>query len=89
MEGIRELTCAMMNIEPLRMSAVGFSVMKEERRLLTEAINALDKDLLVADAADRYPQTAGVPWREFAWKHGMHYGAPARRWPPAGSWPTS
>ncbi|UVH57707.1 hypothetical protein NWF24_33570 [Variovorax paradoxus] len=54
-EGIRELTCAMMNIEPLRMSAVGFSVMKEERRLLTEAINALDKDLLVADAADRYP----------------------------------
>lgn len=53
-EGIRELTCAMMNIEPLRMSAVGFSAMKEERRLLTEAINALDKDLLVAEAADRY-----------------------------------
>ncbi|MGJ7502230.1 hypothetical protein ACSFBF_17870 [Variovorax sp. ZT5P49] len=53
-EGIRELTCAMMNIEPLRMSAVGFSQMRQEREDLAKAINKLDKSLLEAEAIERY-----------------------------------
>jgi hypothetical protein len=60
-EGIRELTCAMMNIEPLRMSAVDFSLMRQERQALTEAINALDKDLLEAEAIDRYGNDSRLP----------------------------
>lgn len=60
-EGIRELTCAMMNIEPLRMSAVDFSRMRQERQALTEAINALDKDLLEAEAIDRYGNDSRLP----------------------------
>ncbi|HEX7865525.1 MAG TPA: hypothetical protein VF555_11310 [Variovorax sp.] len=55
-EGIRELTCAMMNIEPLRMSAVGFSQMRQEREGLAAAINKLDKSLLEAEAVERYPR---------------------------------
>jgi len=60
-EGIRELTCAMMNIEPLRMSAVDFSLMRQERQALTEAINTLDKDLLEAEAIDRYGSDSKLP----------------------------
>lgn len=60
-EGMRELTCAMMNIEPLRMSAVQFSQMRQEREDLAKAINKLDKSLLEAEAVDRYARDSKLP----------------------------
>lgn len=63
-EGIRELTCAMMNIEPLRMSAVNFAQMKLERDALVEAINKLDKSLLGAEATERYPRDSKLAWAQ-------------------------
>lgn len=63
-EGIRELTCAMMNIEPLRMSAVNFAQMKLERDALAEAINKLDKSLLGAEATERYPRDSKLAWAQ-------------------------
>lgn len=63
-EGIRELTCAMMNIEPLRVSAVQFSLMKQEREGLAEAINKLDKSLLQAEATERYGRDSKLAWAQ-------------------------
>jgi len=63
-EGIRELTCAMMNIEPLRMSAVQFSQMRQEREELAKAINRLDKSLLEAEATERFPRDSKLAWAQ-------------------------
>ena len=54
-EGIRELTCAMMNIEPLRMSAKNLEIMESEQLVLNYEIDLLDKAVLQAEAAYRYP----------------------------------
>lgn len=63
-EGMRELTCAMMNIEPLRMSAVQFSQMRQEREDLAKAINKLDKSLLEAEATERYGRDSKLAWAQ-------------------------
>ncbi|HUD32522.1 MAG TPA: hypothetical protein VMR43_05810 [Variovorax sp.] len=55
-EGIRELTCAMMNIEPLRVSEKDFGRMEDELKALNKAINHLDDSILKAEARYRYPR---------------------------------
>lgn len=55
MDGIRDLTCAMLNIEPLRMSEEDFRAMRDEREHLSGAINELDRLLRVEEAVLRYP----------------------------------
>ncbi|QRF57487.1 hypothetical protein [Variovorax paradoxus] len=54
-DGIRDLTCAMLNIEPLRMSEEDFRAMRDEREHLSGAINELDRLLRVEEAVLRYP----------------------------------
>ncbi len=54
-DGIRDLTCAMLNIEPLRMSAEDFRAMEYERKYLSGTINQLDRLLRVEEAVRRYP----------------------------------
>jgi hypothetical protein len=61
-DGIRELTCAMLNIEPLRMSHARFREMQHEREALRQAIDALDKKVLEAEATRRYPRKSRLPW---------------------------
>lgn len=61
-EGIRELTCAMLTIEPLRMSNAAFSQMNGEREDLKTAIDTLDMHVLKAEATQRYPRKSRLPW---------------------------
>lgn len=54
-EGIRGLTCALLAIEPLRMTLPAFENIKTEQVSLTLKINELDQKLLKAEASLRYP----------------------------------
>jgi hypothetical protein len=60
-EGIRGLTCSLLAIEPLRLTVVEFDRMDEQRKTLTRAINAMDQELLNAQATLRYAETDTSP----------------------------
>ena len=55
LEGIHGLTCSMLNIEPFRMTASTFDEMKTQQIVVTNAIDALDREVFKADSIYRYP----------------------------------